>query len=440
MTVLISIIAILLFCAPAWATDYYVATTGNDSNTCTQAQSILTPKLTIASGSTCLSAGDTLQIRVGTYTGPHGSGMPSGTNWSSPITYKAYNGEAVTWAAPATDRALTLASSQHHLIFDDIIFDGAAQTGSYDVIKITYQDPGTGAHHIRIQNSEIKNAGAQAVLLTGKAEGTCCVEILNNTMHGNGRFDTNFMHAVYSQVDDVIIKGNDIYNQSNGQNVHIFYDNASNNIIANNRLHDRVPGGTGSTVSIIAGVGTGHKIYNNIFYGSGAGINIDYGTSAQAYNNTIYGGNIAIGAESAGTVIITNNLIDVAGGAQPFGIGIYAGASNTTVQNNLVIGGAFAGCGAAICNLAGKNTTLIDNITSGSSLFTNPGAADFTIQSGSTARNAGVSTSPTVIDDFAGISRPQGPAYDIGAYEYVVSGHKLNATGKWTGTGKMVVQ
>ncbi|MEA2000248.1 MAG: choice-of-anchor Q domain-containing protein, partial [Euryarchaeota archaeon] len=43
---------------------------------------------------------------------------------------------------------------------------------------------------------------------------------------------------------------------------------------------------------------------------------------------------------------------------------------------------------------------------------------DFTLQSTSPAIDAGISTAPTVTDDYWGTSRPQGSAYDIGAYEY----------------------
>src|SRR5262249_938262 len=51
------------------ATTYYVAQTGNasDSNSCAQAQSESTPKRTINSGIGCLFAGDTLIVKPGTY-------------------------------------------------------------------------------------------------------------------------------------------------------------------------------------------------------------------------------------------------------------------------------------------------------------------------------------------------------------------------------------
>src|SRR4029077_10743256 len=47
---------------------YYVAPNGSDSNSCSQAQNIITPRKTVAAGIQCLSAGDTLYLRAGTYT------------------------------------------------------------------------------------------------------------------------------------------------------------------------------------------------------------------------------------------------------------------------------------------------------------------------------------------------------------------------------------
>src|SRR4029079_7721200 len=52
----------------AQAATYYVATTGSDTVSCATAQTINTPKRTIASGVACLNAGDTLYIRAGTWT------------------------------------------------------------------------------------------------------------------------------------------------------------------------------------------------------------------------------------------------------------------------------------------------------------------------------------------------------------------------------------
>ena len=69
------VLCILVVCATlpgaALGTTYYVSKSGNDGNSCAQAQSPSTPKLTFASGLTCLSAGDTLIVHAGTYDGEH---------------------------------------------------------------------------------------------------------------------------------------------------------------------------------------------------------------------------------------------------------------------------------------------------------------------------------------------------------------------------------
>src|SRR5438552_771118 len=54
--------------ALAHSATYYVATSGSNLNTCTQAQSVGTAKLSIAAGLACLAGGDTLTIKAGTYT------------------------------------------------------------------------------------------------------------------------------------------------------------------------------------------------------------------------------------------------------------------------------------------------------------------------------------------------------------------------------------
>ena len=75
---------------------------------------------------------------------------------------------------------------------------------------------------------------------------------------------------------------------------------------------------------------------------------------------------------------------------------------------------------AAISN-SGTNTTLSNN-TTGTPSFTNAVGDDFTLQSGSDARDAGTDVSAAgVTTDYIGTARPQNSVFDIGAYEYIVS-------------------
>ena len=50
-------------------------------------------------------------------------------------------------------------------------------------------------------------------------------------------------------------------------------------------------------------------------------------------------------------------------------------------------------------------------------MFVNAANRDFHLQTGSPAINAGYDTSSVAARDFDGISRPQGSAVDIGAFE-----------------------
>ncbi len=52
--------------------------------------------------------------------------------------------------------------------------------------------------------------------------------------------------------------------------------------------------------------------------------------------------------------------------------------------------------------------------------FVDPSTFNFALQSGSPAIDAGVAT-PEITEDFAGIRRPQGQGYDIGAYEHIAT-------------------
>ncbi len=84
----------------AQAATYYVAKNGKDANSCAQAQSSSAPKLTIGDAVGCLTAGDTLYVRAGSYNETLIYTVPSGSSWSSKVRIAAYPGETV-WMRPA---------------------------------------------------------------------------------------------------------------------------------------------------------------------------------------------------------------------------------------------------------------------------------------------------------------------------------------------------
>src|SRR5690349_4844069 len=82
----------------AQSATYYVAKTGSDGHSCSQAQSSSGPKLTItgtSGGLKCLRAGDTLIIKGGTYAEfINYNQIPSGTSGAS-TRVEAADGETV---------------------------------------------------------------------------------------------------------------------------------------------------------------------------------------------------------------------------------------------------------------------------------------------------------------------------------------------------------
>ena len=181
---------------------------------------------------------------------------------------------------------------------------------------------------------------------------------------------------------------------------------ASNIIIRNSKIHNGQRG-------INADTGGGHKIYNNLVYNNtGIAIVVEYGGGADVYNNTIYGnGGYALAFGDGGTSSAKNNII-----FNHSSLGIIV-LSNTTT--NVVISN----------NLSSNNGTnyrddsgraILSNNKFGNQYnpqFANAAAGNFWLLTGSDAIDAGVAI-PGLTTDFAGVGRPRGGAYDIGAYEF----------------------
>lgn len=374
MTVIIS----CLTAAVSEAATYYVAKTGSNSNTCAQAQSQSTPKLTVGGGAACLSSGDTLYIKAGTYSETNNSiNLPTATSWAGATTISKYGSDVVTFQSHSNPFK-TFDGTMAYVIFNGFVFNGSSST---DGITIR------GVHHLRYTNVELKNAGSTGVNISTGSNGN---EFINCSVHGNGFAPQPLgrgAYGFYISGSNNLVDHCDVYN--NGATGIMLYGNpgaVNNNTIRNNLVHDNSAFNQSYSAGFYLTSGDGNVAYNNIVYGNFGGIKA--GTNSTVYNNTVYAN-------------------------WNWGIIIDSPASGAIIKNNI----AYQNPGGNIVD-TGTGTIQLNNLTTDPK-FVNPSAKNFRLQTGSAAIDAGTNLlSEGLTVDFAGAARPQGCCLDIGAYEY----------------------
>ena len=394
---------------------YYVGKNGSDSNSCAQARSSNTPKLTINAALACVGtsvgagAGQIVEVAAGVYSESldqvaTNQPFPTGTSWGAPFTLRAKAGDQVTIKSNSGKayynmRLFSPKSANFYVIIEGFIFDATNVQGSF-VVGSCCDAP----NFVRFQNNELinNNGPDNAILISHYASN---IEILHNKIHGGtflvgpsgGGGGGDFSYPMYVGGNSHLIEGNELYDfPSFGIHIYNGYNASGNNniLVRKNSIHDfGLSGNTG--VAILLSSGLSNTASNNLIYnGRGQGIRMwDGCRDCTAYNNTIF--NVS-GNEGIATF----------------------GSVNSIVKNNISFSNG------TNLDLSGRGTVASNNLTSNPQ-FSNPAAGDFRLQSGSPAINQGADlsgpincTDGSTCVDFAGTIRPQGPAWDIGAYEY----------------------
>lgn len=377
------ILASALFQAvPAHTAEYYVATTGSNSNPGTEDK----PWQTVAYAVDTMDPGDTTYVRGGTYLEATMRFKRSGTQ-AAPIKLLSYPGESpIIQCIDATliHRMIIQHVSGERYPMGWITIEGFEIRNCYDSLKIH------NGHDLTIRRNWIHDSLNQGIVGSGTR-----ILIDRNRINHNGNTTGNQKHGIYMNGTEITITNNLIYDnqffgiQANGT---AKYDSAKhpgpefalsrNWIIANNTIaYNR----NRAAIVVWGSSLTNLRIENNIFYENGV-------TLAPVNVNGIE----FIQMGSTG-VQIRNNLS-------------YASGSGAM---------AFLGIGAT----EGKNYTLSGNIVNtGDPRFVNapatlPGSPNFALTERSLAIDKGLTNTATRIA-FDGSARPQGRAYDIGAYEY----------------------
>jgi hypothetical protein len=383
---------------------FYVATTGNDANNGT---SPALAKLTITAGLALLAGGDTLIIGAGTYAEGISDNVPSGSSWGAPTTIQAATGTTV-WLAP---------TSGAYVIF----FDGAQQFIQFLGINLdATRGITTGCvylrgwasgnpHHIRFQNAEVIGptngvinegfsafAAFQCTSEIAGLTGSC--EYLNLTVHGCGDAG-DFSPALYIATSDNLISNNNVYDASYAGIIDFNSLTTNNNIVRNNVVHDlsRTVNGGDFVQGIYIGPGTAKQVYNNVVY------------NITGLNDGTNGGILIASGAGSNTLVYQNTVTN---NTTVNGIHVMPGTSGTIIENNI----AYAN---TPLNLQDDgSSTLTTNLVGVNPVFVSPSTFNYQLTVGSPAIDAGTTNAYTT--DILGVTRPQGSAFDIGAYEFVV--------------------
>lgn len=389
---LLLLAALLLLPISAQATTWYVGKTGSDSNTCTQAQSDSTPKLTVTAGISCLvSCGDVLLVKSGTYVERINSpAIPSCASWATVTRIAADTGQTV-WLQPSSGQnVLLMSGTQAYIEFDGINLDGTNVNN--DCLKID-EDSSAQAHHIRWTNATCTGAKRQGIVPAGSINGTIGGnEFTNCVVHSTG--STDFDHGFYVRSSNNLIENCEIYDIIGG-GIHLYHGSGftlDGNRFIKNRIHSgRFVSGERGWGIIASNGSSDTEISNNIIWdipnvqGESGCIRIDAGNAALVYNNLSY------------------NCAD-------FGIRVESTSSNTIIRNNIACNN-----GTNYSNV-GVNTVASNNLTSTCPDFLDVANDNFRPVAGASNIDTGT-TVALITDDFDGVSRPQNSVYDIGPFE-----------------------
>ena len=358
------IIFTVVFCLIALnanAATYWVSKSGSDGNSCfasdTEPTLATQSRLTIGAGADCLSAGDTLKIKVGTYAETLLNQFPSGTSINARTKIEGVTGETITIQS-ASGNILEFSSARDFLHFNNLILDGQGTASRGVRIHDTVAMDGMLFEHLEVKDFES----------TGFDVGD---SVANST------FRYNTCHGI-----DV--------NGDSQSSAHCFYMRGINNIIEYNYIHNvaqyginlNYNGGTASRPNIVRY----NRITNTSFCNIAPGpcdLNRDAAISINEPDNLVHD-NIIYSVTDHGILVqsaghrakVYHNTIYAAGHD---GIHIKSGMQDVELRNNLIISSS----DNAIDDL-GTGTISTDNLTTGSP-FINAAGNEFNLIEASAA-------------------------------------------------------
>ena len=431
MKVFFLILVFLLFGGSAQASDYYVSTSGSDSNS---GLSISNPFKTIQKAADIVLAGDTVYVRGGTY--KEQITIKNSGKEGSPITFMAYPGEhpIIDGGSLNVSQGLFYISGKSYIVIDGfeirnsnnylilgrdsnnctikncLIHDNEHYDSSGNLL--CYPDSGRGvdavffvrSDYITYENNEVYHGGHNGLSCSACNYWT----VQYNHVHDNYCHNcVNTFPATTDNPQPTYTGGKIIYNNLHACKNIILFRYQKDMTIANNLIYDTYSLNEGNRVGIYIQKDTTTGITN-----------YNYDSNVKIYNNVfadIY--NSAILNENANSIDVRNNIFSNIGGK----VLRFSTTIGDNLNNNIYndSGLSFTWGPASYSSLSSfvSATGQDKNSFEADPLFVNSSANDYHINSNdSLAVDSGVDVG--ISKDFDGNAIPVGSAPDIGAYEY----------------------
>jgi Right handed beta helix region/Divergent InlB B-repeat domain len=406
---------------------FYVDPAGNDS----AAGSSTSPWRTLQKAASTVRAGDLVIVRAGHYAGLY---LTTSGTATDPITFRGDPDAIVDAQNPTTPDGINLEGASY-VVIENFTVTGMPRAGIRAVLN----------HHVTIRGNTGDLNGRWGIL-TGFSDDLL---IENNVMSRS-----QAEHGIYvsNSGDRPVIRRNVVWgNRANGIHMNGDLSQGGDGVISGavveaNTIYDNGLGG-GSGINcdgVQSSIIRNNVIYNN--HASGISLyQIDAGQPAR--NNQILHNTIVMASDarwainiqnaSTGNVLRNNILfnqhsfrgsIDIS----PDSLSGFVSDSNVVMDRFSTDGGGTRMTLAAWRSATGQDTHSI--IATPAMLFVDFVGNDYHLSSTSPARDAGVTLS-SVTEDREGAPRPQGPAADIGAFEFPAAPTTVSLTVTRTGNG-----
>jgi parallel beta-helix repeat protein len=430
---------------------YYVSPTGSDSGPGSATQ----PWLTLQNAANHVQAGDAVNVAAGNYAGfVMGWDTSISGTASAPITFSAAAGAVINARNSHTGDGIDLEPGCNYITIQGFTIQNPTGGGITRAgIRVT------GSDGVIVRNNTADNCGTWGIF-TSHAN--------NVLVEHNTASHAQTQHGIYISNASVgpVVRGNTVFGNA-GCGIHFNGDLSqggtgviTNGIVEQNVVHDNgISGGSAINCDGLQD----SVIRNNLLYANHAGgialFDIDAAAGAtnnQVVNNTIINAAdsrnaININSGSTGNTLFNNIIFDLNSSSLRGAIAITSDSQSGFLSDYNFLDPRFLVNDSAQTlsqwRATGNDTHSTPlTLSQMQSLFGNYGGNDYTLATHSAAIDAGVSgllngsvLMPAPGNDLAGVSRPQGPAYDVGSYEATPLYGDANGDGTVNGADLNVV-